>query len=162
MLMGRSSRTYSIFHILMRYDAIFLDYSGVARSVAKVCGFQQSHKLTHCNVTITECWHRSILLRRGVSLASKFPREMLSWLNQTPPMIVCASSHVYHFPAEIASSSEEETNLILETIKMAENRKEKVLKALCVLITHIVVIISWLRGSPLARKWRKIPRLRAY
>ena len=56
--MGRSSRTYSIFHILMEYDAIFLDHSGVARSVAKVCkkdSFQQSHKLTYCNVTKTEC-----------------------------------------------------------------------------------------------------------
>ena len=67
-------------------------------------------------------------------------------------MIVCASTHVCHFPAERASTSVDETDLILETIKMAENRKEKILKALCVLITHIVVIISWLRGSPLARK----------
>lgn len=37
MTMGRSSRTYSIIHLLMRYDAKILDYSGIARSVAKVC-----------------------------------------------------------------------------------------------------------------------------
>lgn len=35
--MERSSRTYSIYHLLMRYNTIFLDYRSVARTVAKVC-----------------------------------------------------------------------------------------------------------------------------
>ena len=38
MIMGRSSRKYTVFHLLMRWDdTILLDYSGIARSVAKVC-----------------------------------------------------------------------------------------------------------------------------
>ena len=66
-------------------------------------------------------------------------------------MIVCASCHmhVYRFAAERSSSSEDETELILETIKMAENRKEKILKALYVLITHITIIVFWLRAGAL-------------
>lgn len=50
------------------------------------------------------------------------------------PMIVCASSHGYHFPAERVSSSVVKTDLIIKTIEMAKERKTKIKAVLCVLI----------------------------
>jgi hypothetical protein len=55
-----------------------------------------------------------------------------------PHLIVCTSSHGYHIPAERASCSKVETDLIIGTIEMAAKRKESILEALCVLN------ISWL------------------
>lgn len=56
------------------------------------------------------------------------------------------------FPAESSSFSGEAKAIIEKMAGMTATEKEEMTNALCVSIKHIMVIISQLRGSPLAWK----------
>jgi hypothetical protein len=117
----------------------------VSRRYVKAIVFQESQKL------MLELY-RALTSFRSTLSGSKcclpqIPQRNAVLIDEPPlPMIVGASSHGYHFPAERFSSSEVETDLIIESIEMAATRKQKIMQALCVSIKHIMVIISWLRA----------------
>ena len=81
-----------------------------------------------------------------------FPAQRLAFSSDWTEIIACVLLNFSSllFPAESLSFSVEE---MLE--KIIAMGKEAMTAALCVSIKHIMVIISRLRGSPLAWKRRK-------